>query len=76
MQRRCYEGSASQREKRPAKLEFRLFIDAQGGVRSDTFTGYPRDPQLLECLRQGLDTLRFPAKGETDQLRIGIDLKP
>lgn len=74
LQQRCYAGSASQRDQRTVQLEFLLFIDEQGKVRSDPEGGYPRDPALLECLRAGLNELRFPAKGETDQIRVGLEL--
>lgn len=74
LQQRCYAGSASRSERRPVRLEFLLFVDEQGAVRSDPLTGYASDPALLECLRTGLDQLRFPAKGETDQIRVGLEL--
>jgi hypothetical protein len=74
LQQRCYAGSASRREQRPVKLEFVLFVDEQGAVRSDPVDGYPSDPALLECLRAGLNELQFPAKGETDQIRVGVEL--
>jgi len=74
LQQRCYAGSASQRAKRNVQLEFLLFVDEEGRVRSDPEAGYANDPALLECLRAGLNELRFPAKGETDQVRVGLEL--
>jgi hypothetical protein len=76
LQQRCYAGSASEREKRAVALQFILYIDAHGAVRSDPQAGYPSDPALLECLRTGLNELQFPAKGEADQFRVNIELKP
>lgn len=74
LQQRCYGASASRRDLRPVRLEFLLFVDEQGAVRSDPLTGHPSDPGLLDCLRTGLNALRFPAKGETDQIRVGLEL--
>lgn len=74
LQQRCYAGSASQQDKRHVQIEFLLFVDEKGGVRSNPEAGYPSDPALLECLRAGLNDLRFPAKGETDQIRVGVEL--
>jgi hypothetical protein len=75
LERRCYDDSSSKLAQRPVKLEFVLYIDAQGLVHSAPREGYPADPALLECLRTGLNELRFPAKGEADQVRIGLELK-
>ena len=75
LERRCYADSLSQRAQRAVKLEFVLYIDAQGDVRSDPRQALPADPELLECVRTGLNELHFPAKGEADQLRVGLELK-
>jgi hypothetical protein len=76
LQQRCYAGSLSQQAKQLVKLEFILDVDKRGTVQSDPRGGYSADPALLECLRTGIDTLRFPAKGERDQVRVGLELKP
>lgn len=74
LQRRCYAGSLSEQAQRAVQLEFLLFVDKDGAVRSDPQAAYPSDPALLECLRTGLNQLRFPSKGETEQIRVGLEL--
>ena len=56
------------------RLEFIVYVDEQGEVRSDPVEGDLHDPGLSECLRTGLDTLQFPAKGEADQLHLTFEL--
>jgi hypothetical protein len=73
---RCYADSQSKHEKRGVRLEFVLYVDERGSVRSDPVLVDPRDAALTECLRAGLDALHFPAKGESDQIRISFDLNP
>jgi len=74
LQARCYTGSASQAARRMVRLEFSVYVDERGTLRSDPIAGDLRDPGLTECMRTGLDTLRFPAKGEADQLRLSFEL--
>jgi hypothetical protein len=76
LQRRCYDDSQSRLTGRHVGLEFLLFVDEHGAVRSDPVQGDPHDPALIECLRAGLDSLHFPAKGEREQLRVSFDLPP
>jgi hypothetical protein len=71
---RCYAKSQSKLEKRAVRLEFVLYVDERGAVRSDPVVVDPRDAALTECLRAGLDALQFPAKGESDQIRVSFDL--
>jgi hypothetical protein len=73
---RCYDRSLSQRQRRPVRLELVLYVDEHGAVRSAPVAGDPRDPQLVECMRLGLDALRFPPKGEADQLHLSFDMGP
>jgi hypothetical protein len=73
LESRCYEGSASQREKRSVRLQFVLYVDEHGAVRSVPVGG-DLEPRVIECLRAGLDSLEFPAKGERDQLRLDVQL--
>lgn len=76
LQQRCYDDSQSRLTGRHVQLEFLLFVDEQGAVRSDPVRGDPHDPPLIECLRAGLDGLHFPGKGEREQLRLSFDLPP
>lgn len=71
---RCYAQSESKQQNRAVRLEFVLYVDARGAVRSDPVLVDPRDAALTECLRAGLDSLHFPAKGEPDQIRVSFDL--
>lgn len=73
LEQRCYEGSESQRHNQKVHLEYVLYIDKQGAVTSDPVGG-EYVPPLIECMRLGLDTLKFPAKGVTDQLRLTVQL--
>jgi hypothetical protein len=73
LEQRCYEGSESQRNKQKVLLEYVLYIDERGAVNSDPVGG-DFVPPLIECMRLGLDTLQFPAKGVTDQLRLTVQL--
>jgi hypothetical protein len=70
---RCYEGSDSQRAKRVVRLEYVLYVDEHGAVRSDPIAG-DLEPRVIECMRAGLDSLKFPAKRERDQLRLDVQL--
>lgn len=71
---RCYSQSQSKLEKRAVRLEFVLYVDERGAVRSDPVLVDPHDAALTECLRAGLNALQFPAKGERDQIRVSFDL--
>jgi hypothetical protein len=73
LERRCYDGSESQRNKQKVHLEYVLYIDAQGGVNSDPVAG-DFVPPLIDCMRTGLDSLKFPAKGVADQLHLSVQL--
>ena len=74
LEARCYAGSSSKVDGRPVRLEFILYIDERGGVRSDPVAGDLRDPDLTDCMRKGLDALRFEPKNASDQLRLAFDL--
>jgi hypothetical protein len=73
---RCYDGSLSRRQQRAVRLEFILYVDEHGAVRSAPVVGDPRDPRLVECMRSGLDTLRFPPKRAAEQLHLDFDMAP
>lgn len=73
LEQRCYEGSESQHNKQKVLVEFILYIGEKGEVRSEPVGG-DLVPPIIECLRTGLDTLKFPAKGVSDQLRVTVQL--
>ena len=76
IKRTCYAGSDSQREKRRVQLEFIAYVTGDGRVHAEPAGPGTFDPALLECLRQRLDQLQFPAKGKQDQFRLRFDLTP
>lgn len=76
IKRTCYAGSNSQREKRRVQLEFIAYVGAKGEVHTEPAGPGTFDPALLECLRQHLDELQFPAKGREDQFHLRFDLTP
>ena len=76
LEQRCYADSQSQRDRRHVQLEFLLFVDEHGSVRSDPVQGDPHDPALIECLRAGLNGLQFPAENVRDQVHVSFDLTP
>jgi hypothetical protein len=76
IEQRCYADSPSRRERRPVELELIAYVNEHGGVHADPQGGLPHDPALLECLRNGVQGLEFPAKGEADQIHLHVDLKP
>lgn len=73
IERRCYEGSESEQRKLAVELEFVLYVNESGNVRSEPVGG-DLAPELIECVRKGLDTLKFPAKGASDQLHLQVQL--
>jgi hypothetical protein len=75
LESRCYAGSDAQRAKRTVQIQYVLYVDERGAVRSEPVGG-DLDPKLIECMRHGLDALKFPAKGERDQLRLVAQLGP
>lgn len=74
LEARCYAGSISETERRRVRLSFILYIDERGAVRSDPVEADVRDPDLTECMRTGLDALRFEPKNASDQLRVSFEL--
>jgi hypothetical protein len=73
IERRCYEGSESQKQKLVVQLDFTLYVNERGEVRSEPVGG-DLAPDLIECVRTGLDTLKFPGKGEADQIHLDVQL--
>jgi hypothetical protein len=76
LETRCYAGSQTAAAKRAVRLEFILYIDERGRVRSDPVLVDARDPALTQCMRKGLDELRFEPKNEADQLHLNFELGP
>lgn len=70
---RCYDGSASQLRQKVVKAEFVLTIAADGSVRSEPQAATLGDDALIQCLRHGLDQLKFPPR-ERERLRVELEL--
>ena len=72
---RCYAGSAAGRAGRPAKFEFSVQVEESGQVRAVPTFADPEEPALIECLRHGLNELRFPPRGR-DRVELRLELGP
>lgn len=70
---RCYDGSALARAKRRIVLDFALEVKASGAVRATPTFAEPADPEVIECVRHELDTIRFPARGR-DRLVLHFEM--
>jgi hypothetical protein len=73
---RCYDVSASRREKRRVQLEFEVHVNEQGAVHSEPVAANAPDPKLIDCMRLGLDAIRFPANRKPDQLHLSFEMAP
>jgi hypothetical protein len=76
LQARCYDHSASAREKLHVRFEFMLYVNGQGLVHAEPRLAEPAVPDmpvLIECVRHQLDALRFPAKGASDQVQLQFE---
>jgi len=72
---RCYAGSAAARAGRPATFEFSVQVEESGEVRAVPTFADPEEPALIECLRHGLNDLRFPPRGR-DRFDLRLELGP
>jgi len=59
---------------RTATFEFSLQVLESGHVRSVPTFADPEEPALIECLRHGLDDVRFPARAR-DRLDLRFELR-
>jgi hypothetical protein len=73
LEARCYAGSSSARAKQPVRFVFMLYVDGQGQVHAEPKIAEPSVPEMIECVRHQLDTLRFPAKGKSDQVQLDFE---
>jgi hypothetical protein len=71
----CYPASAAARASLVAVFDFSLDISATGQVRSVPTNASPAEPELIECLRRGLDAIRFPERGH-DRLQLHLEMGP
>jgi len=71
---RCYDGSESKRQGKPARLVYVLYVREDGSVHTEPMEAEPWDPELIDCMRRGLDETRFPSRGETDEIRLEFEL--
>jgi len=72
---RCYAGSAAARAGHAATFAFSVQIAASGHVQAIPTFADPEEPPLIECLRHGLNELRFPARAR-DRLELHLELRP
>lgn len=72
---RCYDASESKRQGRKVDMQVSLEIDRSGRVDAIPGAVSPREAALVECVRHGLNGLRFPAKGH-DRLELDLQLGP
>lgn len=72
---RCYAPSRSAAQRARVVVDFTLAVEDDGAVRSRPKYASADDAELLECLRHGLDALRFPARGR-EWLRVHLELGP
>lgn len=56
-------------------MQVALEIDRSGRVEALPGAVEPREAALVECIRHGLNGLRFPAKGH-DRLELDLQLGP
>jgi hypothetical protein len=75
IQARCYEVSESKRQGHRVEMQVALEIDRDGRVQAIPGWVKPREAALVECVRSGLNELRFPAKGH-DHLELDLELGP
>lgn len=75
LRQRCYVGTAFERARQVAIVEYRLNVDPDGSVHSVPVLVRPEDPGLVECVRHRLDELRFPARGK-DHIDVHFELGP
>ena len=71
---RCYEQSRTKQQGQYARLTYVLHVREDGRVHSEPIEAQPWDPELIDCLRRGLDEVRFPSKGKTDQVVMEFEL--
>ena len=70
---RCYDASALARAGKKIVLDFKLEIAASGEVRALPTFADPDDPEVIECVRHELNTIRFPARGR-DRLELHFEM--
>jgi hypothetical protein len=73
LQARCYASSPAARARRVTTLDFSLQIAATGQVQAIPTNASPEEPALIECLRHGLNEVRFPARAR-DRLDLHLEL--
>ena len=70
---RCYAGSAAARAGRTATFDFSLLVATSGQVQAIPTFASPEEPELIECLRHGLNEVRFPARAR-DRLNLHLEI--
>ena len=70
---RCYDSSALARAKKKIVLDFKLEVAPSGSVRAIPTFADPDDPEVIECVRNELNQIRFPARGH-DRLELHFEM--
>jgi hypothetical protein len=73
LEARCYTGSSTARAQQPVRFVFMLYVNGQGQVHAEPKIVEPSVPDMIECVRKQLDSLRFPAKGKSDQVQLDFE---
>ena len=76
LKERCYERSQTKQQGKFARLTYLLYVEKDGRVHTEPIEAQPWDPELIDCLRRGLDEVRFPSKGKADQVVLNFELGP
>jgi len=70
---RCYDSSALAHAGKKIVLDFKLEIDTSGSVRAIPTFVEPDDAEIIECVRNELNQVRFPARGR-DRLDLHFEM--
>jgi hypothetical protein len=70
---RCYDSSALAHAGKKIVLDFKLEVEPSGSVRAIPTFVEPDDPEIIECVRNELNQVRFPARGR-DRLDLHFEM--
>jgi hypothetical protein len=69
----CYDSSALAHAGKKIVLDFKLEIEPSGSVRAIPTFVEPDDPEIIECVRNDLNQVRFPARAR-DHLDLHFEM--
>ena len=69
----CYDSSALAHAGKKIVLDFKLEVEPSGSVRAIPIFVEPDDPEVIECVRNELNQVRFPARGR-DRLDLHFEM--